>query len=176
VALPVNGLLRGYRQEVSSDLLPAAATVRAGVQRLSRRLQAERSPHGLSLTKISMLGHLARRGELTPGELAAADRLRPQSVTRVLAELESTGLVGRTLDVADRRQRRLFLTAAGRAALAADMRQRDEWLAQAMAEALTPTERDLLALAAGLLHRLSEHPGRQSGTTGGAGTGGRPGS
>lgn len=142
---------------MSTDLLPAAAAVRAGVQRLSRRLQAERSAHGLSLTKISMLGHLARRGELTPSELAAADRLRPQSVTRVLAELESAGLVGRTVNTADRRQRRLFVTAAGRAALAADMRQRDEWLAGVMAEALTPTEQNLLTLAAGLLQRLGEH-------------------
>jgi len=102
-----------------------ARRLRRGVLRLSRRLQAERAPGGLSLTKISMLGHLARRGSLTPGELAAADRLRPQSVTRVLAELERDGLIARSTDLSDGRQRRLHLTEAGRGALQADMRSRD---------------------------------------------------
>jgi DNA-binding MarR family transcriptional regulator len=74
----------------------------------------------------------------------------------VLAELERDGLVRRTVDAADRRQRRLALTGSGRDALRADMRRRDEWLAATMADRLTPTERDLLRLAAGLLDRLAE--------------------
>jgi len=126
---------------------------------LSRRLQAERSPDGLSLTKISILGHLARRGELTASELAAADRLRPQSLTRVLAELERDGLVAAERDPADARQRRLRLTFTGRADLVADMRQRDAWLATAMADALSPTERDLVILAAALIERLGSYDG-----------------
>lgn len=131
--------------------------LRRAVQRLSRRLQAERSAHGMSLTKISVLGHLARRGDLTLSELAAADRLRPQSLTRVLAELRRDGLIEDAPDGgADRRQRRLRVTGAGRAALADDMRQRDEWLAAAMARLLSPTERDLLRLSASLLDRLAD--------------------
>jgi len=136
----------------------AASTVRRGVLTLSRRLQGERSQHGLSLTKISMLSHLARRGEMTPGELAAADRLRPQSVTRVLAELERDGFVVRERDDVDGRQRRLRLTAAGRGVLVDDMRQRDAWLAAAMDDLLSPTERELVVLAAGLLERLGGFP------------------
>jgi DNA-binding MarR family transcriptional regulator len=137
--------------------LAAAATVRRGVLTLSRRLQGERSAHGLSLTKISMLSHLARDGEQTPGELAAADRLRPQSVTRVLAELEREGYAARVRDAADGRQHRLRLTPAGLDALTEDMRQRDTWLARTMTDALSPTERELIILAAGLLERLGSH-------------------
>jgi DNA-binding MarR family transcriptional regulator len=136
----------------------AASAVRRGVQTLARRLQGERSPTGLSLTKTSMLSHLARRGELTPGELAAADRLQPQSVSRVLAELEREGYAVRVRDAADGRQRRLRLTDAGLAALADDMRERDAWLQRAMDDLLSPTERDLVVLAAGLLERLGAHP------------------
>src|SRR5205814_9771356 len=66
--------------------LAAAQTLRRATLRLSRRLQAERDEHGLSLTKISVLGHLARKGPLSAGALAAADRLKPQSLTRVLAD------------------------------------------------------------------------------------------
>ena len=140
------------------NISAAASTLRRGVLALSRRLQGERSPHGLSLTKISMLSHLARRGEMTPGELAAADRLRPQSVTRVLAELEQAGLAVRVRDTTDGRQRRLRLTQAGVHLLADDMSQRDQWLSRAMTDLLTPTERDLVALAAGLLERLGSPP------------------
>ena len=137
------------------DALAEAAAVREGVQRLSRRLQGERSPAGLSLTKTSLLGHLARRGDLSPGELAAADRLQPQSVTRSLAELERDGLVQRYPDPVDRRTHRIRLTVTGRATLGADMRQRDEWLAGAMA-ALTGPERTALLEAADILARLGE--------------------
>ena len=134
----------------------AALALRRATLRLSRRLQAERPEHALSLAKISVLGHLARRGDLTAGALAAADRLQPQSLTRVLADLERAGLIERVPDPADRRQRRFRLTGAGRAAAAADMRQRDEWLARAIGAALTPTERDLVVLAAGLMERIAD--------------------
>jgi DNA-binding MarR family transcriptional regulator len=137
------------------DAIADAQAVRQGVQRLSRRLQVERSPTGLSLTKVSLLGHLARRGDLSPGELAAADRLQPQSVTRVLAELERDGLVQRYPDPLDKRTRRMRITVTGRATLTADMRDRDEWLADAMSE-LTAAERSTLLEAADLLARLGE--------------------
>jgi DNA-binding MarR family transcriptional regulator len=141
---------------VDEEVWRQAAVLRRCVQRLSRRLSAERSTQGLSLTKISVLGHLARQGDLTATELAVADRLRPQSLTRVLAELRSDGLVRPVVAGGDRRERRLRITEAGRAALAADMRQRDDWLAEVMAERLSQTERDLLALCAPLLERLSD--------------------
>ena len=140
------------------DPTAEAASLRDGVLRLSRRLQGERSASGLSLTKISMLGHLTRRGPLSPSELAAADRLQPQSVTRVLAELVRDGLAQRFPDPADGRQRRLRITAAGRGALVDDMRQRDEWLAGTLERELTAAERALLADAADLLARLGDSP------------------
>jgi DNA-binding MarR family transcriptional regulator len=105
---------------------------------------------------VSVLGHLYRRGALTPGELAAADRLQPQSLTRVLAELERAGLAAREQDPADRRRYRIRLTDDGLAALIRDARPRDEWLAGAMERELSPVERELLRLAAPLLERLAE--------------------
>jgi DNA-binding MarR family transcriptional regulator len=93
---------------------------------------------------------------MSAGALAAADRLKPQSLTRVLAELEEAGLIARAEDPRDRRQRRFSITEAGRRAGAADMRRRDEWLAQAIGRALSPVERDLVVLAASLLERLAD--------------------
>ena len=138
-----------------SSTAAVAAELRRGVSRLGRRLRAERRPEALSANKISVLGLLYTRGPSTPGDLAAADRQRPQSLTRVFAQLEADGLITRAPDPADRRQSVLALTPAGREALAADMAQRDAWLTSAL-EDLNETEREVLRLAARLLDRLAE--------------------
>ena len=136
--------------------LAAARAVRRATLRLSRRLQAERDENAMSLTKISVIGHLTRKGPMTAGALAAAGRLQPQSLTRVLADLEEAGLIVRAPGIEDRRQRRFELTPAGRAAGMADMRMRDEWLAGAMTRSLSDVERELLLLAAALMERLAD--------------------
>lgn len=137
-----------------SDDLAAATAVRRGVTVLARRLRAERPVDGLSLNKLSVLSHLYRRGPMTPGELAAADRLQPQSLTRVLAELELADLVVRSRSEDDRRQFLIELTRPGLDALARDMRQRDAWLRSAMVS-LSPTEREVLRLAGVLMEQLA---------------------
>lgn len=137
--------------------------VRQGVVRLARRLSAERPADGLSLNKSSVLGHLLRNGPMSAGSLAAADHQQPQSLTRVFAELEREGLVVRTRDDRDGRQRVLELTDKGRDALVRDMAQRDAWLDIALAD-LTETERQVLLLAARLMTRLADSPTRLADT------------
>jgi DNA-binding MarR family transcriptional regulator len=48
------------------------------------------------------------------------------------------------------------LTAAGRVVLGADRRNREGWLAQAIAEGFSEEERRILNEAVGLLRRLAE--------------------
>jgi len=107
-----------------------------------------------------VLGHLHRRGPMTPGDLAAAERVQPQTLTRTLTSLEHAGLIKRTTHPQDGRRAVLTLTEKGLDALRTDMAVRDDWLAAAMARSLTATERELLRLAAGLLERLADEPGR----------------
>ena len=133
----------------------AATEVRRGVISLARRLRLERSEAGLTALELSVLGHLHRRGPLTPGELATAERVQPQSLTRTLAALETAGLALREPDPADGRRSLLAITEYGHTALRAEMEQRDVWLSDAMAAALSPTEIGLLRLAGGLLERLA---------------------
>lgn len=132
-----------------------AGEIRQGVTRLARRLRAVRAPGALSNNKLGVLGHLYRDGPRTPGDLAAAEHQRPQSLTRVFAELEADGLVPRPRAEGDGRQSLLTLTDAGREALRREIGERDEWLARAMEEC-TDTERQLLLLAARLMDRLSD--------------------
>jgi DNA-binding MarR family transcriptional regulator len=130
------------------------AQVRRGASRLARRLRMERPADSMSPTKIAVLAHLRRWGPATPGELAASERLQPQSLTRVIADLEAEELLTRRKDERDRRQYVLEITEAGRFALVRDMESRDAWLAAAMAD-LTETERGVLYLAGVLMDRLS---------------------
>ena len=131
-----------------------AAEIRRGALRLARRLRAERPDDALSANKISVLAHLHRDGPATPGELAAAEHQRPQSLTRVFAELERAGLISRSRGRADRRQSVLSITPAGIDALAHDMAQRDAWLVSALA-GLTDAERQVLRIAGTLMDRLA---------------------
>jgi len=77
---------------VGSDL---AGQLRLSVVRLSRRLRSQRTDETVSLTQISALATLNRCGAMTPSELAASERVRPPSMTRVIASLEEEGLVSR---------------------------------------------------------------------------------
>ncbi|MFI6151244.1 MarR family winged helix-turn-helix transcriptional regulator [Kitasatospora sp. NPDC051170] len=131
-----------------------AAAIRRGVLRLARRLRTERPEGALSTNKTSVLAHLLHHGPTTPGDLAAAERQQPQSLTRVFADLEGAGLVSRTRSAADRRQVLLAITEEGRRAFTEDMAQRDVWLGSALG-GLNHTERQVLILAAGLMDRLA---------------------
>ena len=138
------------------EALTAATAVRRGATRLARRLRVERPEGTQTALEMGILAHLSRRGPTTPGELAAAERVQPQSLTRKLASLERQLLAVRQPDDRDHRRSLLAITEAGRQALARDMRRRDAWLARAMALQLTQAERELLRIAGELMDRLAD--------------------
>lgn len=123
--------------------------------RLARRLRAQRLETGHTLTQLAALGTIDRHGPITPSDLAAHERVRPPSMTRVIGRLERDGLALRTAHPTDGRQQRLSITAAGRELLNVDRRRRDAWLAKQMA-ALEPDELAALAAALPVLERLIE--------------------
>ena len=138
-----------------AETLAAADALRRANTLLQRRLRGLRSPHGVSGSKLMALAHLFRApAPLTAVDLARLDGLQPQSLTRIIAELHDAGLLSRRPDPGDKRQVLLEITPAGRALLAADARRQTVWLADAMAARLTPTERALLGMAAGLVEKL----------------------
>jgi DNA-binding MarR family transcriptional regulator len=137
-----------------------AVVLRRALSRLMRTLRHVRADHGVSPSKLSVLGRLHRAGEpLTAVELARAERLQPQSLTRIIADLAERGLIARRQDPADRRALLIDITDAGRALLIDDAKLQSVWLARAMQQRLTPTEAALLAIAATLLDRLADDQG-----------------
>jgi DNA-binding MarR family transcriptional regulator len=131
-------------------------SVRRGAAKLAKRLRRERPDRSVSPSKINAMGQLAVRGPLTVGELAAAERLQPQALTRILAALEEERLIIRETSEHDRRRTVVRLTDAGRTVLHNDLAQREAWLAMAMAAELNETEIALLRIAAPLLERLAD--------------------
>jgi DNA-binding MarR family transcriptional regulator len=120
---------------------------------LIRRLRSE---HRFSLSQGSVLGRLDREGTKSIGDLAVAERVRPQSMTQTISDLEGEGLIARRADPADGRRILVELTEQGHQTLQADRRQREGWLAHAIAEDLSPREQRVLTQALGLLRRLAE--------------------
>jgi DNA-binding MarR family transcriptional regulator len=131
-----------------------AVALRRTSTRLALRLRAERTGDGLGSTGVAVLGQLHRRGALTASEIAAAERVQPQSLTRVLASLEEQDLIKREQDAQDRRRHTIELTDNGRRLLREHMKSSDDWLAEAIETRLNPTERAVLQLAAGILDQL----------------------
>jgi DNA-binding MarR family transcriptional regulator len=133
-----------------------ASALRVSVARLNRRLRTERDPESdqLSPGQFAVLGLLDRLGETAVGELAAHERVQPPSMTRTVTCLEEGGYVTRRAHDSDRRQVVVALSEQGRAAVEAERRRRDHWLAVRLRE-LTPEERQVLRQAAPVLDKLA---------------------
>ncbi|MCH9817175.1 MAG: MarR family transcriptional regulator [Actinomycetia bacterium] len=129
--------------------------LRIGVTRLSRRLRSER-PDDDSLTpsQLAVLGTLVRNGPMRPGELAAAERVRPPSMTRILAHLMDEGMIEKTQDPQDGRQVLIELTSAAAERIQSMRQRKDAYLTQALAQ-LSPQDRDLVLRAGPLLSQLA---------------------
>jgi DNA-binding MarR family transcriptional regulator len=135
------------------DTTRLASELRIELGQLMRRLRAE---HRFSLSQGEVLGRLDREGTRSIGDLALAVRVRPQSMTQTISDLESDGLVARCADPADGRRILVALTEQGRETLEADRRTREGWLAKAIAEDLSAQEQQVLLRAIALLRRLAE--------------------
>lgn len=137
--------------------MTTASIVRRGVTGLAWRLRRLRADQAVSPAKLALLGRLYRADRpLTAVDLARLEGLQPQSLSRLIAELDQTGLIARRPDDADRRQILITISEQGRTLLVADAARQDLWLGQAMAEQLTATECEVLRLAGALLLRLAD--------------------
>lgn len=131
-----------------------ASSLRLAVMRLARRMRAERADTSLTLSQLSALSVLERLGAMTPRELAAAERVAPSSLTRLVASLEEQGLLTRTPHASDGRQVLLAASPAGVALVREDRRRREVWLARQL-DRMPPKDVAVLRQAAGVLDRLA---------------------
>ena len=104
---------------------PIAHEFRETLGRVIRRLRAEggQPPVG----QMAVLGRLDREGPASTSDLAAAERMRPQSMAQTVRDLESAGLVSRRPDPDDGRRALVELTPAGLEWLHTTRARREGW-------------------------------------------------
>jgi DNA-binding MarR family transcriptional regulator len=139
--------------DVATDSALLASELRLILGRLIRRMRSEGR---IPIAQLAVLGRLDRGGPTTVSALATAERVRPQSMSQTVGELESDGLVTRRPDPTDRRQLLVELTDAGHATLADERRHREGWLARAIEEDLSAAERRAVERALEPLRRLAD--------------------
>jgi len=127
-----------------------ASDLSLAVMRLARQLRFRRSLSPVSLSQLSALATLSKEGPMTPGALAVRERVRPPSMTRVIASLADLGFVDRTAHPEDGRQVLVSVSGAGADLLEAERRASQEWLTDRLAR-LARAERDTLREAADLI-------------------------
>lgn len=141
---------RGPRQARPADI---ADRLHSAAIHLLRRLRVEDTAAGLSAPRLSALSVVVFRGPLTLSALAAAEQVRPPTITRLVQELQREGLVERLPDPADRRITRVRATAKGRRLLEEGRARRVRRLAADLGT-LPSAERRLLARAVDVLERI----------------------
>ena len=131
-----------------------ASDLRIAVMRLARRLRTERASDTLTPSQLAVLATLVREGPLCPGDLVAAERVQPPSMTRILNSLQNAGMVSRTKHPSDGRQVLYAATGVAEELVIRDRERRDNWLSQRLQD-LSPQERATLEAAIPVLNRLA---------------------
>lgn len=144
-------MTRPGQTKLTNDELTSA--LRLSLMRVVRRLRSQRVNTAVSLSQLSALTTVKKYGPLSAGEVAAAERMQPPSMTKILASLETNGWIERASHPDDRRQSIITITESGRQLIDAENRARDEWLAMRLGE-MSVADRDLLRDAIEVLDRL----------------------
>jgi DNA-binding MarR family transcriptional regulator len=133
--------------EQVADMLHGAAI------RLLRYVRKEDAASGVTGAQLSVLSVLAYGGPQTLSALAAAEQVKPPTMSQLVSALEGLGLVSRK--PLDRRSIEVSVTRKGRALLEAGRRRRLARLTRAL-NALPAEQIDRLGQAAGLIVAITD--------------------
>ena len=148
---------RGNRRQGSAAADPTtelADRLHSAAIHLLRRLRREDDASGLPAPQLSALSVIVFGGPVTLGQLAAAEQVRPPTITKLVATLEADGLVVREADDADRRIVRVRATARGARLLQEGRARRVASLADSL-RGLSAKDRAALERAVPLLERVA---------------------
>lgn len=120
--------------------------------RLARRIRSQYRGE-TTPSQMAVMATLARRGPSTVGQIADYEQVRPPSASRIVAALESLGVVQRDPDPDDRRCVQVALTAEGERVVDDARTAGATWLASRLDD-LDPPDRAALADAVDVLERL----------------------
>src|SRR3954447_2200217 len=137
--------------EIKEELAPR---LRWAVTRMARRLRQEAGTD-LGPSQVAALATVERHGPLSPSELAARERIKRPTVTRIVRNLEIAGLLERIKDPEDGRASIRTATAGGRELLKRLRARKTAYLAKRLS-AMDAEDRRTLERAAELLEGMLE--------------------
>jgi len=130
-----------------STIDTAAQRLRTVLRVMIRSANSVSGGNGPTRSEQGVLARLDEQGEHTPATLAAAERVRPQTMGQTLDSLDRHRWIKRTPHPGDRRQVLVSLSPAGRKALEKGRAARQAWL---VAELKKLNAKDLSAVIAAL--------------------------
>jgi DNA-binding MarR family transcriptional regulator len=139
-------------RETATNVQKAADELHSAAIHLLRLVREEDVASGVSAARLSALSVVVFGGPVTLGALAAAEQVRPATISGIVSGLEQDGLVRRRRDARDGRVHWVRSTAKGRRVLAKARRRRIEAFASRL-ERLSDTELETLLEAARLIER-----------------------
>jgi DNA-binding MarR family transcriptional regulator len=131
-----------------------AARLHTASIRLLRTLRREDDGSGLSAPRLSALSVIVFGGAMSLAELAAAEQVRPPTMSRIVDALVEKKLVTREVAPGDRRSVRIMATAEGAALLNAGRERRVRALIGRLGK-LAESERRALARGVEILERVT---------------------
>jgi DNA-binding MarR family transcriptional regulator len=120
---------------------------------LLRKLRREDESSGLNAPRLSALSVIVFGGPVTLGDLAAAEQVRPPTMTRIVNALEDLGLVTKTRKAEDARSSHIAATADGRRLLMEGRERRVRALARQISF-LRPADQAKLLEASAILKEV----------------------
>jgi DNA-binding MarR family transcriptional regulator len=152
--------ISNQQSEISNLCSPAATLALAdrlhsAAIHLLRRLRKQDVATGEGPARLSALSVLIFGGAKTLGDLAAAEQVKPPTMSRIVAGLARSRLVTIAVDAHDARRMQIRPTAKGIRLLQKGRRMRIEYLA-AHLDSLAPDECARLGEAVEILQRLLE--------------------
>lgn len=126
----------------------------AGAIRLLRLLRREDDRSGLSAPRLSALSVLVFGGPMSLADLAAAEQVRPPTMSRIVDALVEAGLATRDPVPGDRRSVRIAATDEGAKVMEAGRERRVRALAERV-QRLAASERRALARGVEILEQLT---------------------
>ena len=130
-----------------------AARLHSASIRLLRTLRREDDGSGLSAPRLSALSVIVFAGPLSLAELAAAEQVRPPTMSRIVDALVGLGLISRLPKPGDRRSVEIAATGAGIELLEAGRERRVRALMERLGK-LADSERRALARGVEILERV----------------------
>jgi DNA-binding MarR family transcriptional regulator len=145
-------------KEETEDVLDKAIahSIRDLVTRLNRRFRKQISnPDQLSVAELNVI-QLLLDNRLLPSELCAQLTLSSQYVSQVLNKLEQMKYITRETADNDKRKSYAVITEKGSKRLTDTREEREEWLAKAISQQFSLSDKSLIQKAAELLSVLPE--------------------